>query len=259
MPTPLPNIWQMQSQADADGLIEALRHADSGVRRRAAAALRAIGAWHAVPALEGALAVENDWQTHAAMTAALQYLDHDIHIEQLIKSKDWRGLTKMLSSTHPDDVLTACRVLGEVGDQRAIEGLIMLFRSPLAPAKARLAAAEALLKLKSAPAVVSLLGALRHDDWQSRRNAAAVLGQLRAVWAVEPLLAALNDPMPVVRKTASAALRRIGTAEALAAAQKYDELSRRSETSPLPKSAPLPDLPADQSQPGSTPPTPTAS
>jgi len=234
MPTPLPNIWQMQTQNDTDGLVDALRHTDAGVRRRAAAALRAVGAWHAVPALESALALESDWQTHATIAAALEYLDHDIQIEQMVKHKDLQGLVKMLGGTRAEDVLTACRVLGEMKDRRAVEPLIILFRSPLAPGKTRLAAAEALLKLESAPAVVTLLGALRREDWQARRNAAAVLGQLQASWAVDPLVAALDDPMPVVRKTAAAALRRIGTPEALAAAQKFDETSRRGDTQPLP-------------------------
>ena len=234
MPTPIPNIWQMQQQNNADALVEALRHPDPSVRRRAAGSLRAIGAWHALPAIESALAVESDWQAHAAMSAAVKYLDHDVHIEQMVKAKDLRGLAKMLGSSQIEDVLIAAGALGELGDRRAVEPLIILFRNPLAPSKARLAAAEALLKLESAPAVVTLLGALRRDDWQARRNAAAVLGQLQAGWAVEPLILSLNDPMPVVRKTASAALRRIGTPEALSAASKYDEANRRSETRPLP-------------------------
>ncbi|MCD4684596.1 MAG: HEAT repeat domain-containing protein, partial [Anaerolineae bacterium] len=72
-----------------------------------------------------------------------------------------------------------------------------------------------LLKLQSAPAVVTLLGALRRDSWQVRRNAAAVLGQIQATWAVEPLAKALDDAHPVVRRTAAAALRRIGSADAI--------------------------------------------
>ncbi|MHB8625677.1 MAG: HEAT repeat domain-containing protein [Aggregatilineales bacterium] len=233
MPMPLPNVWQMQSQNDAEGLIDALHHPDAGVRRRAAAALRAIGAWHAAPALESALTLEGDWQAHATMSAALEYLDHDIHIEQMVKYKDLDGLIKMLGGTRVEDVVTACRVLAEIKDRHAVEPLIILFRNPLAPSKTRLAAAEALLKLESAPAVVTLLGALRREDWQARRNAAAVLGQLQASWAIDPLMAALTDPMPVVRKTAAAALRRIGTPEAVVAAQKFDESSRRAETRPL--------------------------
>lgn len=252
MPTPLPNVWQMQSQNDAEGLIDALHHPDAGVRRRAAAALRAIGAWHATPALESALSFEGDWQAHAAMSAALEYLDHDIHIEQMVKHKDLHGLIKMLGGTRAEDVIIACRALAEIKEPRAVEPLIILFRNPLAPAKTRLAAAEALLKLESAPAVVTLLGALRREDWQARRNAAAVLGQLQASWAVDPLVTALTDPLPIVRKTAAAALRRIGLPEAVVAAQKFDEASRRAETRPLPKP------PEDNGTPNATQPSPAS-
>lgn len=230
MSTPIPNIWQMQSQSDIEGLIAALRNAEPGVRKDAAAALRAIGAWQAVPALKVALAVEQDWQAHAALNAALQYLDHDIHIETMIKHRDVDGLLKMLNSANVDDVMQACDALATTGDRRATEPLVMVFRNPLLPNKARLSAAEALLKLESAPAVVTLLGALRRDEWQVRRNAAAVLGQLQATWATEPLIKALEDSNPIVRRTALAALHRIGTPEALAAIKAFEESPHKRET-----------------------------
>lgn len=225
----VPNIWQLQSRGDVEGLIEALRHPDAGTRRGAAAALRALGAWQAVPALQEALDTEGDGLVHAALTAAIQYLDHDIHVEALIKNRDVRGLAKMLSSSRLDDVATACRALGSIGDRQAVEALVMVFRNPMLPDRIRLAAAEALLKLESAPAVVTLLGALRRDDWQVRRNAAAVLGQLRATWATEALVRALGDPNPTVRRTVLAALRRIGTSQAVEAINEYESKQRDQE------------------------------
>ena len=245
MPTPIPNIWQLQSHGEIDALIEALRHREASVRKGAAAALRALGAWQAVPALEAALAVESDWQAHAAISAALQYLDRDIHIETMLKNKDVRGLSKMLSSPKPEDILQACTMLGALGDRQAVESLVTVFRNPLLPNNVRLAAAEALLKLESAPAVVTLLGALRRDDWQVRRNAAAVLGQLQATWAAEPLIKLLNDPNQSVRRTAAAALHRISTPEAIRAAKSFDEAQAREskavQTAALPAASLLPD------------------
>jgi hypothetical protein len=238
MPTPLPNIWQMQTSGDVESLTTALRHADPGVRQRAAAALRTLGAWHVVPALENALAIENDWKAHAAISAAIAYLGRDVHIEQMIKNKDVKGLSKMLVSPRLEDVITAAEALGNIGDRTATEALIIVFRNPFAPSKARLAAAEALLKLESAPAVVTLLRALRRDDWAVRRNAAAVLGQLQATWAVEPLIAALKDAVPIVRKTAEAALRRMDVAEAADALRRYEEESKAGGTKPLPELPP---------------------
>lgn len=273
MAGPMPNIWLLQSRGDVEGLIGALRYADSSIRRGAAAALRALGAWQAVPALQSALNVESDWQVHAAISAALQYLDHDIHIETLVRNRDVRGLIKMLNSARLDDVLTACNALAVIGDKLASEHLVMVFRNTALPNRIRLAAAEALLKLESAPGVITLLGALRRDDWQVRRNAAAVLGNLQASWATEPLIKALNDPIPAVAQMAAAALRRIGAQEALVAVQNYEKaLARRqaTQTQPLtgPATAPLsPTLsgsPADERAARKTgtltaPPTPPAS
>ena len=123
----------------------------------------------------------------------------------------------VLKSRNPDSVITAAQALGVLGNRLAVEPLVILFHNSSSPPAVRLAAAEALLELKSAPAVVTLLGALRRDSWEVRRNAAAVLGQIQATWAVAPLTAVLDDPHPVVRRAAAAALRRIGTPEAIAA------------------------------------------
>jgi HEAT repeat protein len=91
--------------------------------------------------------------------------------------------------------------------------------------------------MDSAPVEVSLLGALRSDRWRVRRNAAAILGQLAASWAVKPLAALLTgDDNEVVRKTAHAALRRIDTAEARAA------LNAPAVSPPAPDEPPAPDL-----------------
>ncbi|MCE7948645.1 MAG: HEAT repeat domain-containing protein [Chloroflexi bacterium CFX4] len=232
-----PNIWLLQTKRDVDGLIAALRYTDPSVRRGAVAALRALSAWQAVPALQAQLIIENDWQVHAAISAALQYLDHDLHVELMVKNRDVRGLTKMLNSVRHEDIITACEALGDLGDRHAAEPLIMVFRNLAQPAKVRLAAAEALIKLESAPAVVTLLAALRRNDWQVRRNAAAVLGQLKAVWATEPLINALKDPSPIVAKTAAAALKYIGTPEAVLAAKQFEAAQPPSEPAAQPRSS----------------------
>ncbi len=135
----------------------------------------------------------------------------------IAKVQDVDRLIEVLKSRNPESVIAAARALGTLGNRMAVEPLVILFHNSSSPPAVRLSAAEALLELKSAPAVVTLLGALRRDSWEVRRNAAAVLGQIQAVWAVAPLAAALDDPHPVVRRTAAAALKRIGTAEAIAA------------------------------------------
>jgi hypothetical protein len=171
-------------------------------------------------------------------------------IWQLQSQRDVPALIAALKSRHPGNVIAAANALGELGDRIAVEPLVMLFQSSSSPPPVRLAAAEALLDLKGAPTIVTLLGALRRDSWQARRNAAAILGQIQATWAVDPLAVAMTDPHPVVRRTAAAALRRIGTAEAIAALRARFA-SRTTETAPVaapaPPAPPLSPVPASVS------------
>ena len=218
-----PNIWQMQSRRDIEGLTEALTNADPDVRKRAATALRTLDAAEAVPALEAALAVEDDWQAQEHIVAAIQYLSRESRLSMMIRTRDVEGLTSLLYSPQVEEVISAAEALGELGDRGAVEALVAVFHNQHNPDMVRLAAAEALIKLQCAPGVVTLLAALRRDDWQVRRNAAAILGQLRATWATPALVVALHDENAIVRRTALAALRRIGTPEAMQAVEGFVE------------------------------------
>jgi HEAT repeat protein len=232
---PIPNIWLLQSKGDVDSLMSALTHPDPGTRRGAAAALRALGAWHAVPALQAALAGESDWQAHAAISAAIQYLDRDIHVEGLVNARDVRGLCKMLNSNRHEEIIIACEALASLADRSAVEPLIMVFRNTLWPSKVRLAAAEALLKLEGAPAVVTLLRALRSEDWRIRQNAAMILGQVNATWATAPLGKALEDSQPEVVKTALESLRRFNTPDAMEIVNLFIGRVRKTATKEMPQ------------------------
>lgn len=239
------SIGQLQARRDIQGLIASLSHTDPDIRKRAAVALRIMDVAQAVPALKLALRTEKDPQTQAVLSAALYNLVQRTDVHQLVQSKDINGLIRVLKSRHPEQVIEAAQALGDLGDRLAVEPLVILFQNASSPPRVRLAAAEALLALKSAPAVVTLLGALRRDSWPVRRNAAAVLGQLQATWAVEPLAHTLHDPEPIVRRTAAAALRRIGTVEALSALHAY-VANRTVEPAPRvrsvePSPAPLPE------------------
>lgn len=215
------DIWRLQAQGDVPGLMQLLKHANPDLRRRAATALRALGASMAIPALQSALMSEGDKETRVILLSAMDYL-----FELASDEKDKETLRRQhrvvhwiaqLSSDYPEQIVQAARDLGNAKEKIAVEALVIVFRNGQHPARVRLAAAEALLKLESAPVEVTLLAALRHSDWHIRRNAAGVLGQLHADWAVEPLIAALRDAQEIVRRTAHAALKRIGTPEALKA------------------------------------------
>jgi HEAT repeat protein len=214
-------IWRMQAQDDVPGLIKAARDPDAEIRRRAVAALRTLGATNAIPALQAALVVEEDPDTRTALMSTLDFLfQKDIDEEENGSADEHHNrivsLVSQLNSTSPTRIIQAARALGELREKIAAETLVMVFRNQAHPPAVRLAAAEALVKLESAPVEVSLLGALTNPEWRIRRNAAAVLGQLRADWAIDPLSMALHDTNERVRVTARAALERIGTPEALA-------------------------------------------
>jgi HEAT repeat protein len=229
-------IWRLQAQFDIQGLIDALKQEDRGIRRRAAAALRAIGAKEAVPAIRVALINEQDAEVRSILASALDTLSDvnedvltgDIEPNQNLLKID--KLIALLSSEDSEQIAGAAQQLGEIGDQIAVEPLVIVFNDMKSSMQVKLAVAEALLKLEGAPVEVALLAALRHTDWHIRRNGAAILGQLQAEWSVDPLSQALRDNHSIVRRTARAALQRIGTPEAMEA------LRRRPDTQQKPPS-----------------------
>ncbi len=227
----LPDIWRLQANSDIDGLIQALNNTDATTRKRAAAALRALGAFEAIEALEIALDRETDPETRSTILAALSILQQEKErkdlnpqetMEMLVLRTIDPEIQRLIDDLNGTDNLKAIRaaqILGDKSAKEAVEPMVMRFNSPKTPITVRLALAEALLKLESAPVEVALLGALRSTEWQVRRNSAAILGQLRAGWAVEPLAKAMFDGNEIVRKTAYAALKRINTPQAQRAIQ----------------------------------------
>jgi hypothetical protein len=227
-----PDVWQKQSQLDIEGLERALASADMKIRQRAAAALRTMKNTKALPALTSAFEKEEDAQTRLIIAAAIEALKDSSPKEKVEPSPEpapapapqvppshvW---LEKLNSESSEEVVEAARQLGELGDKIAVEKLILIFNDPKKSIQVRLAVAEALLKLNSAPVEVALLANLRHADWVIRRNGAAILGQLKAEWAIQPLARALSDAHPVVRRTALAALKHIGTPESRKALAKF--------------------------------------
>ncbi|MEL7435569.1 MAG: HEAT repeat domain-containing protein [Chloroflexota bacterium] len=213
-----PNFWDMDSKLDANSLLNALSHEDKMVRRQAAASLQAIKAVAAIDVLRQAHKVEEDPETGLVIASAIQVLSRLVDggitdADNDSEAPRVKRLIAQLSSDNPEVIAKAAQQLGDMGDKIAVEGLIIAFNNQKLSIHVRLAIAEALLKLESAPVEVALLANVRHTDWHIRRNGAAILGQLQAEWAIEPLARALNDPHPVVRRTALAALKHIGTPE----------------------------------------------
>jgi hypothetical protein len=214
------DIWRLQAQADIRGLIVAVKDGSPDIRKRAATALRALGATSAIPALQSLLVSEKDPALRSILITTLDYLfQQEIDEDDSTPEQENRTvhLIAHLNSDSPEQVIRAAQNLAELKEKLAVESLVVVFHNRSLRADVRLAAAEALIKLESAPVEVTLLAALRNPDWHIRRNGAAVLGQLHADWAVSPLMAALRDDHDIVRRTAYAALKRIATPEALRA------------------------------------------
>ncbi|MDZ4672009.1 MAG: HEAT repeat domain-containing protein [Phototrophicales bacterium] len=244
----LPDIWRLQANSDVDGLTQALTNPDATTRKRAAAALRALGAFSAIASLETALDRETDPETRSNMLAALSILQQEKErkdlnpqdtLEMLVVSTIDPNIQRLIDDVNGADNLKAIRAaqaLGEKSAKEAVEPMVMRFNSPKTPIMVRLALAEALLKLESAPVEVALLGALRSTEWQVRRNGAAILGQLRAQWAIEPLAKAMFDRNEIVRKTAYAALKRIDTPQSQRAIQLVQQrYSQKAKSATAPK------------------------
>jgi HEAT repeat protein len=224
---PKPNIWLLQAQRDSQGLLAALQTSDPDTRRRAAAALRAIGAVEAIPALRRLANFETDPQTREHLQMALEGLIQEVQEANSAQAEVTRQLVAQLKSTDPALLIKAARDLGRLKDKTAVESLVLLFHNKNLPAEVRLTAAEALIALQSAPAVVTLLAALKSSSWKTRRSAAAVLGQIRADWAVARLADHLSDENEYVQRTVRAALRRIATPEALQALETHARQTKR--------------------------------
>ena len=235
-----PDIWKLQAQLNVQGLIEALEDDDPSIRKRAAAALRALDAYEAIPPLKEALERESDPETRSNILSALAILQEsqDRRTDEMSvvdenaeppPPTEAEKLIEQLKYGTEEEIIVAAHALGELGDKTAVSPLVVLFNYPRTGIKVRLAAAEALINLESAPVEVALLGALHNKEWRKRRNGAAILGQLKAVWAIEPLAHALEDEHEIVRKTAYAALKHIGTPEASTALKTaYQRAKQRS-------------------------------
>jgi len=270
-----PDIWQAQAEANIKELINTLSNREPIRRKRAAAALLALGATDAIPALRRALGVEAEDSVRPIIATALQSLeaelaesarparnapttrvrpvrdDSTVMIRQPVNKDAEDGtdaeqtpaqrerevyeppevLIEKLKDENPEVVIAAAHKLGVQRVMQAVEPLVLLFQDEANSIQVRLAVAEALLQLESAPVEVTLLANLRHPNWDIRRKAAAILGHLKAEWAIVPLTQHLRDPNETVRRVARAALRHIGTPEARRALARNRPIEEEDEAS----------------------------
>lgn len=150
----LPDIWRLQATANIEGLTHALKNPDATTRKRAAAALRALGAFAAIPALEVALERETNPETRSNILAALSILQQekerkDLNPQETVEMPVLRpidpNIQKLIDAVKGDDdakAIAAAKALGEQNAKEAVEPMVMRFNSSKTPIRVRLAIAE---------------------------------------------------------------------------------------------------------------------
>ena len=118
------------------------------------------------------------------------------------------GMLRALSHSSSAVRESAAKMLGNVGDERAVDPLIQTLSDDIPDV--RQAAAEALGRLGDKRAVDPLIEALSDDAPAVRKSAAEALGRLEDKRAVDPLIEGLSDDTPSVQGTTAEALGRLG-------------------------------------------------
>ena len=214
-------LGQLGNKRAVDPLIKALSDDYRWVRDAAAEALGHLGDKRAVDPLIKALADENsDVREHAA--GALGQLGDKRAFDPLIK-----GLADKDAMVRK----ATAEALGQLGDKRAVDPLIKALSDDKSWVRA--GAAKALGQLgqpewtqyirgdeddfhrlgssEDPRAVVPLIKALSHHNYNVRSSAAGALGQLGDKRALAPLIKALSDnDSYAVREAARAALKKLG-------------------------------------------------
>ena len=112
-------------------------------------------------------------------------------VEKMLAEHDVKGLTKALQYKKDPKVCdAAAKALVRIGEP-AVERLIALLKS--APPDIRETATKVLVKI-GGPSVAPLIEAVRHAGVDARKAAAEALGGIHDLRAVEPLVAAAQDP-----------------------------------------------------------------
>lgn len=227
-------------------LIRALGDKHWPTRKGAATALGKIGDGSAVKPLLGALEDETEW-VREAVVKALDQLGYQADgapvaaapdVRMLATKKDGHGLIKALAYERDPNVReAAANALGDLGDHAAIEPLIDLLNEPWSISGGpHDAGVRALTKIGSA-AVEPLIAALKNakrssnpmmdPDQNLRIGCVRALGMIGDPRAIDALLKALSDNIPIVRSSSAQALEEIGDSAVLPLIELLERMGTR--------------------------------
>ncbi|EDN70103.1 PBS lyase HEAT-like repeat protein [Beggiatoa sp. PS] len=152
---------------------------------------------HALPVWIAALTDKNNL-IRRRVAKELGKLGHEAAVEPLLT----------LFQAHSSKLhASAAQALGQLGNQQAIEPLIALLNAPNSSIREN--AVKALGKLRSDHAIEPLIGSLKDTSSSVHREAAYVLGLLKSETAIEPLIAWLKRS-DLVHNRAAYALEHLG-------------------------------------------------
>ena len=177
---------------EIDIQIDLLKDQDWVIRREAAVTLGEMGDERCVVPLVNALR-DGDWQVREAAIDSLGMIGSPAVDGLLRHLRDW------------DTRKAAIRALGKIKDERVLDPLVHQLRNDEFIDDAT----EALVEV-GPPAVARLLTALNDKEEMVRKQAAIILGRVKAPEAVDALIEKLKDKDWFTRLTAAAALEKIG-------------------------------------------------
>ena len=200
-------IDEFPPEAITEALIEALTATDETLRSSAARALADLKDPGAGTALLQTLEIAQDPFVLEAVLHALRNLQYEPALSA--------GL-RLLHHTEPGVRREAVGLLGYLRHQASMQVIGEKALSDTEP-EVRRQAVAALIGGEPSTVRRYVVGALSDENWQVRAESAAVLGRLRLVESIEPLIQAAADPVWQVREKVAQALGTLGARQAIPA------------------------------------------
>jgi len=188
-------------------LVTVLKDSDASLRRAAAEALGKIRNSQAIKPLQEALE-DVDFDVRKAVAETLQSLkwqpkDDLQKAKWLVALREWENIAS-LGESAIDPLLTvlktkgvfaaeAARALGKIGDSRAIDALIVTFKTSKSNPNASEAILEALGMIGGSQIVTPMIKVLKDVNSPARSSVVKLLGKIGGKQALEALIEALND------------------------------------------------------------------
>ncbi len=205
IPLPIKILLLAKTRSDLviGTLLQAFKHQETHICKRAAEALAAIGTETAVAALVQVLKhPEPEVSRRAA--EALAAIGSEAAVAALVQAMKHRDTDLRRSVAY---------AIANIGTEASISALVQALND--ADYVVRGIAAEALGNIGTEAATETLLPALAHEDYIVRRSVATALGKIGNAAAVEALVQALNDEDSDVRVSVVATLGKIGNTAAV--------------------------------------------